>query len=147
MVCWLRVGQPTNRGFIPGKGRTFFSSKWLDRLCPVSHWTGSLSPGLKQPGREASSAEFKNAWRCTFTAQRKFVAWCLIKHKTNYFTFYSFVACSQYEAFVLDRSRPSRSWSARQFRPRRIGYTILRLGFHINSPVVGRKFTLVQKRT
>lgn len=113
MVCRLRVGRPTNRGLIPDKGRNIFSSKWPDRFCPVFYRTGSLSAGVKQQEREASSAEVKNAWPCTFNAPRKFMAWCLIKGRTTYFTLCSFVACSQHGDFVLDSSSPRRALSAR----------------------------------
>jgi hypothetical protein len=52
---------------------------------------GTLSLGVKRPGREAdhsspSSAEVKNAWSYTFTPQYVFMAWYLFKHRDN-FTF------------------------------------------------------------
>jgi hypothetical protein len=57
--------------------------------------TGSLSVGIKRPGREAyhsspSSAEVNNTWRYTSTPQYVFMAWCLVKHRDKFiFTFTS----------------------------------------------------------
>jgi hypothetical protein len=47
--------------------------------------TGVLTPGVKQPGREAvhslpSSAEVENAWSYTSTPQYVFMVWYIIKH-------------------------------------------------------------------
>jgi len=55
-------------------------------LHPIQWVSGALSPGVKQPGREAdhshpSSAEFKNAWRYTSTLQ---YVLCLVEHKDNF---------------------------------------------------------------
>jgi hypothetical protein len=51
---------------------------------PIQWVTWALSLGIKRPGREAdhsppTSAEIKNAWSYTSTAQFAFVAWCLVK--------------------------------------------------------------------
>jgi hypothetical protein len=48
--------------------------------------TGVLSPGIKQPGREAdhsppSIAEVKNTWNYKSTPPYAFSAWCLVKHR------------------------------------------------------------------
>jgi hypothetical protein len=60
---------------------------------PAPYPMGIADPSLevKRPWREAdnsspSVAEVKNVWRCTFTPQYVFIAWCLVKHR-NYFTF------------------------------------------------------------
>jgi hypothetical protein len=57
---------------------------------PIQWVRGSLSLGVKRPGRLAdhsrpSSAEVKNS-RCTSTPQYVFMEWCLVKHRDN-FTF------------------------------------------------------------
>jgi hypothetical protein len=57
---------------------------------PPMKWVpGSLSLGIKQPGREAEylppfSAEVKNSWSYTSTPQYVFMAWCLVKHRYNF---------------------------------------------------------------
>jgi hypothetical protein len=53
---------------------------------------GSLSPGVKRPGREAHtsspfSSEVKNTWSYTTTLAYVFVSWWIFKHG-NIFTFY-----------------------------------------------------------
>jgi hypothetical protein len=60
---------------------------------PIQWVPGSLSLGVKRPGREAdhslpSSADVKNAWSYTSTPQYVFMAWCSVKHRDNFtFTF------------------------------------------------------------
>jgi hypothetical protein len=55
--------------------------------------TGTLSPGIKRPGREAdysppSSTGVKNAWTYTSTPPYVFMAWHLVKYRHNFtFTF------------------------------------------------------------
>jgi hypothetical protein len=64
----------------------------LEPTQPLIQWVpGSLSLGVKRPGREAdhslpSSAEVKNAWSYTSTPQYVFMASCLVQHRDN-FTF------------------------------------------------------------
>jgi hypothetical protein len=63
---------------------------------PIQRVPGTVSLGVKRPGREAdhtppSSAEVKNAWSYTSTPQYVFMAWCLVKHKDN-FNFYLYKA-------------------------------------------------------
>jgi hypothetical protein len=53
--------------------------------------TGSSSPVVKRPGREADhspplSDEVKNAWSYTSTPKYVFMAWCFVKPRGN-FTF------------------------------------------------------------
>jgi hypothetical protein len=50
-------------------------------------------PGVMRQGREAdysppSSAEVKNAWTYISTTQYVFLAWCLVKHRDNFFYFF-----------------------------------------------------------
>jgi hypothetical protein len=66
----------------------------LEPTQPPIQWVpGTLSLGIKRPGREAdhsppSSAEVKNAWSYTSTLQYVFIAWCLVKYRDNFtFTF------------------------------------------------------------
>jgi hypothetical protein len=56
---------------------------------PIQWVQGSLSLGLKRPGREAdhsppSSPEVKNAWRYTSIPEYVFMARCLVKHRDNF---------------------------------------------------------------
>jgi hypothetical protein len=67
-------------GSIPGRGCEFRSSP----LPPIQRVPGALSPGLKEPGREAdhsppSTAEYKKAWNYTSTNPYVFMAYCLVK--------------------------------------------------------------------
>jgi hypothetical protein len=57
---------------------------------PIQWVPGTLSLGVKRPGREAhhsppSSAEVNNAW-CYNPLPQYIMAWCLVKHRDN-FTF------------------------------------------------------------
>jgi hypothetical protein len=66
---------------------------------PIQWVPGTLSLGIKRPGREAdhsppSSAEVKNAWSCTSTPQYAFMPWCLVKYRDN-FTFYLILYCTR----------------------------------------------------
>jgi hypothetical protein len=78
------------------QGQVFFSSPPRpDRfLVPTqSRVLGALSPGVKQPVREAdhapsSVAEVKNSWCCTYTPPYAFMAWCLIKLRDNFSSSY-----------------------------------------------------------
>jgi hypothetical protein len=73
----------------PGRGWEFFSPPCPDRLWgptqpPIQWVRGTLSLGVKQPGREAdhspqSSAEAKNVSSYTSTHQYTFLAWCSFK--------------------------------------------------------------------
>jgi hypothetical protein len=62
---------------------------------PSIQWEpGALSLGVKQPEREAghstpSSAEVKSAWSYTSTPQYVFMAWCLAKHRDNFYGGYT----------------------------------------------------------
>jgi len=51
---------------------------------PVQWVPGTLSLGVKRPGREAensppSSADVKNSWNYTSTPQDAFMEWCPVK--------------------------------------------------------------------
>jgi hypothetical protein len=55
---------------------------------PIQWVAGTLSLGVKRPGREAGhspppSAEVKNAWSYISTPQYVFMAWCLVKYRDN----------------------------------------------------------------
>jgi hypothetical protein len=62
---------------------------------PIKWVRRALSLGVKRPEREAdhsppSSAEVKNSWSYTATAQYVFMAWCLVNHKDNFtFSFFN----------------------------------------------------------
>jgi hypothetical protein len=58
------------------------------RLAPCPMGIGGSFPGCEADYSTPSSAEFKNAWNCTYTLACVFMAWCLIKHRDN-FTFTS----------------------------------------------------------
>jgi hypothetical protein len=72
-----RAGRPRSRISSPGEGKNFlFSTSCRPALGPTQppiQWvTGTLSPEVKRPGREANhspptSAEVKNMWIYTFT--------------------------------------------------------------------------------
>jgi hypothetical protein len=73
-----------DRGSIPGRGRDcfLFATAYRPAL-------GTLFPGVKRPGRQADqspppSADIKNEWSCTFTPSYVFLAWDLVKHRTNF---------------------------------------------------------------
>lgn len=71
----LAAGWTTDEsGFDSRQGQDLFLFQVTRPALSSLPLDSSLSPGLKQPGRVASSAEVKNAWRCTLTAQRKFMA-------------------------------------------------------------------------
>jgi hypothetical protein len=64
---------------------------------PVQRVPGTLSLGIKWPGREAdhsppSSAEVKNAWRYTSIPQYAFMAWCSVKAQDLYFYLYVYIS-------------------------------------------------------
>jgi hypothetical protein len=70
-------------------GRIWISVGVLSTQPSIQWVKGTLSLGVKRPGREAdhsppSSAEFKNAWSYTSTPEYVFMAWCLVKHKDNF---------------------------------------------------------------
>jgi hypothetical protein len=73
---------------------TTVSRPALEPLQPPFQWiTGTLSLGVKRPGREAdhpppSSVEVQHAWSYASNLQYAFMAWCSIKkkHRDN-FTF------------------------------------------------------------
>jgi hypothetical protein len=66
---WLRAGRPRGRSSSPGSGKNFLHVQTGSGAHPASCLvgTGSSSPGLKRPGREANcspptSAEVKKLW-------------------------------------------------------------------------------------
>jgi hypothetical protein len=70
---------------VPVRSRIFSSSRCPDRLWgPPSLLAngfrgGSISPGLKQPGRAPlATAEVYKMWICTSTPPYAFMAWCII---------------------------------------------------------------------
>jgi hypothetical protein len=79
---------------------------------PPTQWeTGTLSRGVKRPGREAnhspvSSVKVKNGWSCTSTPQYVFMAWYLVKHGDN-FTLPVHLQCT------WRRPRPAPVWAGR----------------------------------
>jgi hypothetical protein len=86
-----------DRGFASRQGLGVFLFTTMSRpalgltLAPVQWVPGTVSLGVKRSVCEAdhsppSSAEVKNAWRCTSISQYVFMAWCLVKYKEN-FTF------------------------------------------------------------
>jgi hypothetical protein len=82
IVTELRAGRP---GFDSRQVMKFFSIHHVQAgpgptQPPVQWVPRALSPGLKRPEREAdnsppSSAEVKNAWRCTSAHPHVFMAW------------------------------------------------------------------------
>jgi len=84
---------------------------------PIQWVTGTLSLGVKRPGREGdhsppSSAEIKNAWSYTSTPPYVFMVWYLVKHRDNFtFTFSLLQSCINC-AFQLFRL-----WKRRQRIP------------------------------
>jgi hypothetical protein len=79
-----------DQGFESSQGLGIFlfttvSTPALGPIQPPIRWvSGTLSLGIKRPGREAdhsplSSAEVKNAWSYTSTPQYAFMAWCSVK--------------------------------------------------------------------
>jgi hypothetical protein len=59
---------------------------------PIQWVPEALSLGVKRPEREAdnsapSSAEVKSAYSYTSTPLYVFMAWCLVRHRDNFFTF------------------------------------------------------------
>jgi hypothetical protein len=61
----------------------------VDTQPPIQWVPGTLSLGIKRPGREADhsppfSAEVKNAWSYTSTPQYFFMTYCLLKHRDNF---------------------------------------------------------------
>jgi len=55
---------------------------------PTQWVSGTLTWGVKQPGREADrsplpSTEVKNAWNYSSTSPYVFMAWCLIKYRSS----------------------------------------------------------------
>jgi hypothetical protein len=84
---WLRDGGPKDRSSSPGKVKNFLFSTSRPVLGPTQppiQWVpGALSPGVKQPEREAdhsppTNAEVKKTWVCTSTPPYAFMAQCLI---------------------------------------------------------------------
>jgi hypothetical protein len=81
---WLRAGLPMCWSSSPGRVKNFLfstsSKPALGSTQPPIQWVpGSLSPEVKQPGREsdhspAASAEIKNLWIYTFTPPYAFMA-------------------------------------------------------------------------
>jgi hypothetical protein len=72
---------------------------------PIQWVPGTISLGVKRPGREAdhsplSSAEVKNASSCTSTPQYVLVAWCLVKHRDNFI--FTFLNCVGYIGSIRD---------------------------------------------
>jgi hypothetical protein len=77
-----RSSSPSRRGL-----RIFFTT--ATRMVPIQWVPGTLSLGVKRPGRKADhsppcSVEVKNAWSYTSTPQYVFMAWCLVKHRGNF---------------------------------------------------------------
>jgi hypothetical protein len=75
-------------------GKGYFSLRHRVQTGSGSHpasylmGTGSFSPALKWPEREAdhsppSSVEVKNVWSRTFIPEYLFMVWCLIKHRVR----------------------------------------------------------------
>jgi hypothetical protein len=63
---------------------------------PASYPMGTLSLAVKCLGYEADhspppSAEIKNAWHYTSTPQYIFMAWCLVKHRDNFYLYLFYI--------------------------------------------------------
>jgi hypothetical protein len=81
---WLRAGLPRGRSLSPGRVKNILfptsPRPALGSTQPPIQWvTGSLSPGVKRPGREAdhsppASAEVKKMWIYTSTPSYVFMA-------------------------------------------------------------------------
>jgi hypothetical protein len=81
---WLRAGRPRGRSSCPGRCKIFLLSTLSRSILwptqpPIQCVPEALSPGVKQPRREAdhspsSSAEVKNTWIYTHTPPHVFMA-------------------------------------------------------------------------
>jgi hypothetical protein len=66
--------------------RVFFPLRLLcDPPSPIQWIPGALAPGHEPEHSPPFSAEIKNAWSYTSTPQYVFMAWCLVKHRDNYY--------------------------------------------------------------
>jgi hypothetical protein len=78
-------------------GRIWVSVGVVSHEPPIQWVSGTLSVGVKRPGREADhspscSAIVKNTWSYISTPQYVFMEWFLVKHRDNFtFTFYIFL--------------------------------------------------------